>query len=317
MGSLVTPAECFSESGVGINDIDRDGLDDLCEQYLAERFRPLLATQPGDCDLGREPRWAAKYFPRQGNVVRIAYLLSYYVDCGASTPACEAGDFIFTKTPFYAVFVTLSTLGLEDDLFGVEFQDEPYCAGHQGDSEFLIVEVVFDSDTEHWVTQSAFLSAHYGTQGDNSRRAGAWELEFPDGFGRYPMVWVSKGKHANYVSRSECNAQSRFSLRTEDCLSETPLRTRLEFFGDRNVGSLQVNLPRDSSCVAGGLLHDIYPELYSLECYWLPGYTFAGWSPVSQATDASAYSSHLVTAFECWRVVLGDPATCVDWGVNR
>jgi hypothetical protein len=49
-------------------------MDDYCEQHFAEQFAPGLALAPSnyDCDASGEPSWAAKYFPAQGNIVRIA-----------------------------------------------------------------------------------------------------------------------------------------------------------------------------------------------------------------------------------------------------
>lgn len=46
------PASCLSVTGAGINDADRDGIDERCEKRLAEVFRPSLSLAPAnyDCD---------------------------------------------------------------------------------------------------------------------------------------------------------------------------------------------------------------------------------------------------------------------------
>jgi hypothetical protein len=73
-GATFTPSRCLSPSGTNINDVDYHGMDDYCEQHFAEQFAPGLALAPSnyDCDASGEPSWAAKYFPAQGNIVRIA-----------------------------------------------------------------------------------------------------------------------------------------------------------------------------------------------------------------------------------------------------
>jgi hypothetical protein len=66
--------------------------------------------------------------------------------------------------------------------------------------------------------------------------------------------------------------------------------------------------------VTGGRLVSYYPWLYGTECFWIPGNTFAGWSPYPLTTDATPYYTILIVKFECYGMVLGQ---CVDWGVNR
>ncbi len=90
----VGQAECYKTPPNSARgpDIDLDGLVDDCEYRLAYLFAPSLMISTGDaCPLG-EPYWAARFFDNYdpvsglggwGRFVRIAYLLSYYKDCGA------------------------------------------------------------------------------------------------------------------------------------------------------------------------------------------------------------------------------------------
>jgi hypothetical protein len=311
MGSTVTPEACFSPTGVGISDRDRDGMDDTCERLLAERFRPELRLSSYDCDTGREPYWAVKYFPNHGKVVRIAYLLSYYVDCGVQEPTftcfvLDAGVRIARVIPPVsgAVLVGLLPVSPED-----------FCGGHVGDSEFMTIDVGYNDGTEHWVLQSVFLSAHFGSVGDASTTASYGKLQYPDRNRGYPVVWVADGKHANYASRAACSNRA-----TETCDGNPDSGSRLEFVGARNIGSVQENLISYESCVPGGRLYQTYPDQYGIECFWRGGewFRFSGWASVQAPEDASPYRTPLVLKFECFSyTVSGNDASCSDMGVQR
>ena len=83
--------DCYTNMPGGnssAQDIDQDLLADECEYRLAWSFAPDLMMSGQEQCGGGEPYWAAKYFddPDQvgwGRFVRVAYLLSYYDDCGA------------------------------------------------------------------------------------------------------------------------------------------------------------------------------------------------------------------------------------------
>ena len=81
LGSDVTPERCFGHLGY-VDDVDTDLLDDYCEWRFAAGFAPVMVLHPDDSCPWGEPAWAAKYWPQQGNTVRIAYLPSYHADCG-------------------------------------------------------------------------------------------------------------------------------------------------------------------------------------------------------------------------------------------
>lgn len=312
MGTFVTPGNCFSPSGAGINDADRDGMDDSCEQYLAQRFTPAMSYSPYDCNSGGEPYWAAKYFPNHGNVVRIIYMPAYYVDCGTSnqTISCIAAS-IFEDALYVAE-------GLAGVLVGhLPIAPENPCNGHNGDGEFVVEEVNYDEDTSHWVLTYAFLSAHWTDKTDASAGVGPNALQFPEVSQGYPLIWVSEGKHANYVSRDACN-----DGHAETCEANPFRGTRLAFDGTHNIGSIQANLISPRSCVTGGPYHVQSPDAYGVECFWEggdePSYRFSGWAPAHQSTDAQAYIVPLVFKFECYSVVVdGSTVSCIDSGVSR
>lgn len=148
MGTTVTPATCISPNGAGISDVDADGTSDYCENLLADKFRPAMRFSQYDCDTGMEPYWAAKAFPAEGNVVRVGYLFSYYEDCGLPSPTPhDAEDGIITGGDLCGVAQVVGTLftfnGLLPDysLLGLPISPDDQCAGHAGDSEFLILDL--------------------------------------------------------------------------------------------------------------------------------------------------------------------------------
>lgn len=323
MGSVVSPAQCFSETGIGINDSDRDGMDDICEHYIADRFRPSLVLSDHDCNVGREPYWAAKYFPRSYNTVRVIYLLSYYVDCGVPDEntwvnvGCGLIQAVGQLGTFNGRFPPWN-IGI------VPINEENLCEGHNGDSEFIVVDIRFDSTTSHWVNFRTYFSAHWMTAEDRSRWRVMDRLEFPDQrMGGYPRVYVAQGKHGNYPTRRDCNDDGG---RADDCSSGNLAReTRVRMSRGFNVGSAQVNFLGSGTCVGGGALYSTYPELYGTECYWVEGRRFQGWvrDRLPDTRDyeiftSTPYRTILVMAFECYlSSVRDDSWSCDDWGVTR
>jgi hypothetical protein len=309
MGTTVTPATCISPTGDGISDGDDDALSDYCENLLASRFRPALRFSVYDCDVGMEPYWAAKAFPNQGNVVRIAYLFSYYWDCGVP-PSSEFECSLASNLGM--VLIQIVSLNL------APLPITPaQCGGHQGDSEFITLDLRFDASSQHWYVSQAFFAAHWLTSGNSSERVAGGNLEYPEKVQGYPLVWVAHGKHGSYRSRSACNNGGFLDM--DDCNESYPNNADVRIFhsGMRNVGSAARNFINPGTCVAGGRLVQYYPEMYGLECYWQQGNTFSGWSAYPQAGDASPYHSVLMIQFECYSYVLDDlQLTCTDWGVR-
>ena len=312
-GTLYAPAACFSPTGAGINDADYDGMSDFCEQRLAALFAPAFATAPAsyDCDRGMEPYWSAKYFPAAGNVVRIAYLFSYYRDCGTD------GGIGGAIAQFFGTFLTFNGLLPDYTIGSIPISSSDPAASHSGDSEFIIVDLRWDAANMHWYLSRAFLAAHYGTTADGSRSVSTSGLTYPGKYGGYPLVWVSANKHASYPSRSACNAGRGFlGLVKDNCDSNSPTYgSRMFFSGYRNVGSAQQSMIGTEACVQSVNQPVFNP---GTECYWRPGDYFDGWLQYPYGARATPYYSLLIVQFECYSyAVSGSIRVCTDWGWNR
>src|SRR5206468_2266619 len=95
----------------------------------------------------------------------------------------------------------------------------PFGDGHDGDSEFFIVDVQFNDATRRWATQQIFLSAHCGTLTGQrcmwypdptsttvTPTGTAQPFSWIDGKVRgAPIIGVAEGKHSNYSTREDCN----------------------------------------------------------------------------------------------------------------
>jgi hypothetical protein len=237
--------EDFSISNcMGGTDLDQDGLMDFCEYQLAVSFRPLLATDPTDHGLGGEPAWAAGLSVE--GIVGIAYLFSYYDDWGNNFDCNPMGW---------------------------------WCDGHLGDSEFVIVTLYYNEGTQHWVFLNMFTSAHYGTQAESSQWSYDFETEFPAHSAWYPRVWVARNKHANYTTRSLCNAGAFW---TDTCQS------------NQDAGRFYVNPNRNVGSSVRPRIDSIYSSSYRTgkEYYWNSNHRFCGWDAggrLNPANCAQAY----------------------------
>lgn len=228
-----------------MTDQDDDGLRDECEYRLAKAFAPLLNMSEIDqCPAG-EPYWAAKFINNlmpfgTGDMVKLAYLPAYYADCG------DVG-------------------------------------GHNADSEFIQITVAFNPATHHWELINSWLSAHACNDlssecigstfasGFSSHSTWGPIFEFPSGRARsFPRVYVSRGKHANYRSRSACSAGGAFGQ--DDCAVDADVG-RFMVWQDRNLGSARYPL-RD--CVQS---YSDLEERAGTECFWTSEH-FTAWQPL-------------------------------------
>lgn len=315
LGSTVTPDQCFSFTGAGINDLDSDGMHDYCEEQIADHFRPSRVFSLYDGYTAGEPYWAAKWFPGSPDIVRILYAMAYYADGGVIDPTllqsglCGLGFFLGSIFTFNGGLPTW-------EIFGIPVQDENICDGHIGDSEFVVLDVRYDETTFHWRLDRAFLSAHWGTNGDRSAWYSPHQLEYPDKVEGYPRLWVAESKHGNYPSRDECNNWQ------DTCESNSVSgETRVRYSRYYNLGSRVVNLVNlavsPSSCVASAS-----PYRTGTECFWAPEYKFYGWDPYRPPGDeqgSTPYYTVLVVKFECQNAEpSGSPETlsCDSWGVD-
>lgn len=321
LGTTVTPAVCVSATGAGINDIDHDGMDDTCEERLAEVFRPTLNLAPSnyDCDAGKEPYWVAKPFPGQGNVVRVMYLLAYYRDCGSD------GSIIITAAQWFGSVQSLNNLlpNLVHIVFGT---DDP-TAGHSGDSEFIVVDLLYDETSQHWSVTGMFTSAHYHTNADGSRWAyGPHGIEWGDGhIGGYPSVWVGYGKHSNYSTRTLCNAgRGLGGAAHDDCNPNAVNVERLFFSASRNLGSWHHNLLNGNASVEScAPSQDRAAFNPGVECFWRernadhPNQNFQGWLQYGYGELSAPYHGPLMARFECYATSNLYEGDCIDPGIHR
>lgn len=276
LGGNTGISRCYSSTGLGINDSDGDKFDQWCEELLANAFRPLLRFSPYDCNIGMEPRWSVNYFPTKSEA-RITYLLSYYKDCGKDDGVCSL------STP------------MSDS-----------CFSHQGDSEFIVIDVGYNTTSQHWEVIKAFLSAHYGeepvvfgiiTRGDYSTFVPWTGLQYPAKNRGYPRVWVAHGKHANYATQSACNSGAVWN--GDDCNRHNTqlIESRVFFAANRNVGGAALGpSSRLINCtVAVGVEA---PYRTRQECYWTDPRFVGWWNPapaqISTANSSSPYSMILL-----------------------
>ncbi len=262
---------CYANYNSFMNDGDHDWLDDQCEYLIAKAFAPALAISPSDGYDKGEPYWAVKYFPNDpnygwGEFVRIAYMPAYYLDGG--TPGSGA-------------------------------------TAHVGDSEFIMVGVQYNPSTQHWEVRDAYLSAHAGKPTVSSEYVRLRDnLEYPTRYLAYPRVWVSRGKHANYKSRSDCNSGA-FGF---DSCSDNVTVGRLRVYRGRNAGSLF--LDRFPNGVASA--NPLYSNNYRLE-YFYTQQEFKGWQVTSES-GGSPYTDMLISnVFECFDYTYVFQGTCY-WG---
>ena len=252
-GSAVIPDFCIAGP---YTDADQDGLGDYCETVLANAFTPELAYTTTD-NTGREPHWIARALP--GDTVRIAYLLSYYVDLGTDHPSCHTAQ--------------LALLVLS---FG--FVDFDPCASHAGDSEHIVLDVTYNAVDQHWVLRRAYYSEHLSHNVYvATNKPWPTSLSYPVRAGGYPRSYVAYGKHANYASDAECDAGGALGL--DYCSPNVYAR----LIPGTNLGSRAFPF---LNCM--GSSHPVYAQNGVTECYWT-NTQFSGWQGYQPA--APGYSS--------------------------
>jgi hypothetical protein len=161
-------------------DLDRDGVPDVLEQALLERFLPTLVLSAGECD-GLpasmvpglvDPKVAA----RDGTVY------------GHVAPRATRGD---------------GTAEIELQYFHLWGRD---CGrpGHALDVErvsTLVRAPALDAPLAAWRASYWYTAAHEGTVCDASSGAASTTVRAT---GTGPYVYVSRGKHASYLARGHC-----------------------------------------------------------------------------------------------------------------
>jgi hypothetical protein len=211
-------------------DDDSDGFEDHCEYQIAWAFRPRLSFHPAEAHHSRESYWSALYAKPDG-------------------------------VPTVSVMYLLA------------YHDDAGSAGvgaHRGDSEFVIVDVVW---AETWKLERVFMTAHWRSLdgvGDRSDTYNWWDLHYTGPVRGRPTVVVSLSKHANYNSATRCN----WSLETGCALPG--MYRDADVLPQRNIGSSTIPLV---DCVPS-VTPDVHP---GTECFWTDAY-FDGWHAGSDAT---------------------------------
>lgn len=182
-------------------DLNQNGFGDACELQLAERFAPVLATNPSDITT-REPAWTFAANP-SSKTVFIFYAISYHFDlgCAASIVVCAA----------------VGGMG---------------GTSHYGDSEWIILHLEpYSPTSSHWRVVSASLSAHWNTWGDQSKTVYRNDLFWADNYAGRPLIWASKWKHANYKSKGSCDGRPH-----DTCSGNVREPFPLEVLPNRSLG---------------------------------------------------------------------------------
>jgi hypothetical protein len=243
--------------GTAWQDLDEDGVHDYCENATAAAFAPTLIVASQDCNwdqglgrMGGEYFWAVQAKTRTDpatqmpyTVLRVAYLPAYYWDCGNASSFPPA---------------------------------QIVAPPHSGDSEFILLDARYDTASHHWRTVAVFLSAHCGTgSDDNCKWYGPSSIdEWVDGrlLGA-PYVWVSRGKHANYVTEDQCDRLF------EDCELDTlmpfPVGNVLANIGSRLHPMRDCAPPLSNSTMVN---HSLTECMWSHNNIWDPPLgRFNGW----------------------------------------
>ena len=269
---------CFDAAARRKRDPDGDTMDNACEDALAAAFAPGLKVavdcnydpgvgrQGGEYYYGVQPYWyrSSEVAPLERRV-RLAYLPAYYwEDCGSPTEG-----------------------------------HVPFGDGHDGDSEFFIVDLQFNDATRRWATQQIFLSAHCGTLTGQrcmwypdptsttvTPTGTAQPFSWIDGKVRgAPIIWVAEGKHSNYSTREDCNGGGLAGSDTcerDDRFYRFPVRLARQNIWSRAIPH--------QACVGASLWGSTRVAPGTTECFW-PRRTFYGWQGLN--LGSTAYSDIL------------------------
>ena len=179
-------------------DSDRDGLSDVQEQALLERFIPRFQVSKQDCAV--KPALFAEGIAKPTVVARDGTIY------GQVTPHRDSGvGDVSVEVHYY-------------DLWSVD------CGrmGHALDAEHVSVLLRaknWDSPVEDWKAVYWFAAAHEGTMCDASQIATAKAL---DAEKQGATVWISTGKHGAFLSEQICTQ----GCGGDRCTEMTPLETK-------------------------------------------------------------------------------------------
>jgi len=233
-------SRCFNPTATA--DVDGDGIVDSCERALAADFGPYMRQSLSECS------WAET----DTQLMRLK------------------GEY------YYVVVKDASGLMTQIVYLPSYYRDCGY-HGHAGDSEFIGVKVDFNTTSNHWLTQSVFLSAHCGADiagiptDANCRLLPASWFAYPTKNLGAPVVWVSAEKHANYRNHDDCISAYSGTPYVEWCEINAPTVRYPATYVWQNIGSRAVPMPWSTSSCPNATYS--YPSGYTTdpnrrECIW-------------------------------------------------
>jgi hypothetical protein len=199
-------------------DLDRDGVSDLLEQGLLDRFTPTLLLANGECDGAP------------------ASFVSFRSD-----PLVRAKD----STVYGQAFALPSSEGrarIELHYFHLWSRD---CGrlGHDLDAEHVSAIVSasrLNAPPSSWIAEVWYAAAHEGSACDASSGAQARLIKAE---ANGPRIFISKGKHASYFDRGQC----KWGCGDECSEGRTVIPARVINIGERDAplnGALWVDSRR-------------------------------------------------------------------------
>jgi hypothetical protein len=190
---------CALLAAKDVVDHDRDGIDDRLEQELLVRFAPAFHVSANECDV-----LPAEFTPDVADPRVRARNGTIY---GRVTPARVGAD------RHGAFFV-------EIQYFHLWSRDCGRLLAHELDAEHVSALVGADSlkrPVKHWRAVHWYAGAHEDTLCENSAGIAAATIGAEQAG---PYVWISKGKHASYLTLRRC-AQG---CRADDCDNSERMR---------------------------------------------------------------------------------------------
>jgi hypothetical protein len=238
-------------------DSDHDGLNDVCELSLAQAFAPRLYQNPNLRIWDPSNGWIG------GEYYHGAAQMTYY----------DYGYHPFIRLAYFPAYYN-------------DMGNCPINCGHEGDSEFIMVDLEYDASSARFLTRGVFLSAHCGAivpvtlqDAKDCRWYTPDFFAYVDGVYRgAPEVWVANGTNANYPSLGRCDSGT---YNYDDC-SSYAWGVRFPVTADFNFGAVgytigAVHARRNLSMTNPSRTEHFFDRLG----------VFGGWQ--SGATDTTPY----------------------------
>jgi hypothetical protein len=218
----------------------------------------------------------------------------YYVVQRAVSGVFQYGESVFDVVPEGMVHIVYLPAYYRDCGYEVAWDT---WGDHNGDSEFIGLEVGYDAYTNHWYLNRALLSGHCGDWRDLStsshclfREAAEMGALKPLGA---PIVLVAEQKHANYPSYPECELGGS---RMDTCANSTFDVRYPIVFAWQNMGSRTVPGAWSSPCPHSTTTISWMTDPQLTECIWDNSDEFKGWRSAN-GSGAAPYGAVLSKYF--------------------